>query len=809
MSRPALEIGSRLRAFLQRPRLALGLSVLRTALLVVSLLLGCYLLVQGVDRFYALKSWLVWRYLGYWAGALFFAVSCQLGGLPLVDRLGRDFRWSERVLLAQAGGTVLFFLGMFLLGMFGLFHRAVFFIWPILLIAFGARRAFRQFRRLRRLRRVVYRMPRVALSWPKLGAIALGLVALVIVYSQIIHPAQVSYDARWYHLSVAEQYASTGRILRYADRNYVMLYPQLASILYTWAFLSPATELFDKVGFCAHIVFFQFIGILAGVALLVRRLIPRASLTAWGAVFLFPGLFLYDSGLHLGADHAAAFFAVPLALTALIAFKKWTTHSWLLFGAMVAGGALTKYSVVCLFALPTLALGVRGIFGLFRPAGRRRVDWLVPPAWGLATVLVLSAPHWAKNWVFYGNPVFPYAAGIFEHAPWADYNRRMYEVFTSTFEWAPHGTLTQRLNETIRAVPFFAFEVHDWPAFHRNVPVFGFLFSLSGLALPFVRGRTRRLWVGFLACYVGLFLWYWGMHQDRYLQVLLPWMAAVTAGVLALAWRSSAWAKLPVAALIGLQLAWGADVPFIPGHAMLGRPPTSAAIELASTGFRQQIQGRLDVFEPYASVGKALDPRTDRVLLHDHHMNLGFRAMTLEDDAHTTGYFDYGGQPSFAAVERMMRAVGVTHIVWVPRQSQGWAGYAGDLVFFDFLRSHIGEARTFGSFNMARLTSGQDLDLRGAKVAYFGCQGPYTKGVYSLSSMNFPDMLLTDGSIFPKPELPISDPAQLEGQLHAVRYVVFDPSCGGKAPRALKKFQLLANRSTVQLWARADNALRD
>jgi hypothetical protein len=806
---PGSAIWSRVRGGLEHRSVARGLTVLRTALLVGSLLLGCHWLLGGVERFYPVKSWLVWRYLAYWVGAVFFAVSCQLGGLPIVARLGRDFRWSERVLLAQAIGTVLFFLGMFVLGMLGLFHRAVFYAWPIALIAFGARTGFRQFQRLRRLRRVVYRMPRRAMPWPQLAAMALGVVSLVIVYSQIIHPAQVSYDARWYHLSLAEQYAATGRVLNYVDRSYVMLYPQLASFVYTWAFLAPTSELFDKVELCAHIVFLLFIGILAGVALLTRRLIPRASLTSWGGVFLFPGLFLYDSGLHLGADHAAAFFAVPLALTTLVTFKKWTTPNWLLLATMIAGCALSKYSVVTLFAVPALVLALRGAWGLIRPGERRRVDWLVSPAWGLLTMLLLTAPHWAKNWVFYGNPVFPYAAGIFKRAPWADYNRRMYELFTATFEWAPHGTFQHRLNETIHAVPFFAFEVHDWPAFHRDVPVFGFLFSLSGLALPFVRGRTRRLWVGFFACYVGVFLWYWGMHQDRYLQVLLPWMAAVTVAVLALAWRSSMWAKLPVAALVGLQLAWGADVPFIPGHAMLGRPPTSAAIELASSGYRQQIKGRLDVFEPYQSIGKRLNPRTDRILLHDSHMSLGFGVMTLEDDAHTTGHFEYGAQPSFSAVERMLRAAGVTHVVWVPRTSQGWPGYANDFVFFDFLRSHVGAAQTFGNLSLARLQGGADLDLRAAKVAYFGCQGLYTKGVYSLSSMNFPDMLSYSAKKFPKPERAISDPVALEAEIPSVRYVVFDPSCGGKAPRALRKFTLLANRSTVQLWARSDSAMHD
>jgi hypothetical protein len=157
----------------------------------------------------------------------------------------------------------------------------------------------------------------------------------------------------------------------------------------------------------------------------------------------------------------------------------------------------------------------------------------------------------------------------------------------------------------------------------------------------------------------------------------------------------------------------------------------------------------------------------------------------------------------------MLRAEGITHVVWVPRASQGWPGYANDFVFFDFLRSHTGAVQTFGNLNLAPLQSGPDLDLRSAKVAYFGCQGAYSKGVYSLSSMNFPDMLSYNARRFPKPELPISDPVALEGELHSVRYVVFDPICGSAAPRALRRFQLLANRSTVQLWARSDNAMHD
>jgi hypothetical protein len=775
--------------------------VLRTALLVLALVVGSVLLVRAVHVHYPLQEWLIWRYAGYWFGAAAFALACLAGGLPLAERLARDFRSSERLLLAGAIGLVVFFEGMFLLGVLRLYHWLFFLLWPLALIAFGARSLLRQARQLQALQRKFRAVPRRGASFVTLLACAFGFLALAVLYSQSIHPLNTSYDARWYHLSLAEQYTAAGGIVRFPDGSYVNAYPQLASFIYAWAFLLPGGTLFDKVALSAHLLFSVFLVILAGVGILTRRVLRRPARGAWAAVFLFPGLFLYDSGLHLGADHMAAFFAVPIALTAHACFSSWERRNWILLAIMIAGAALTKYSVAVLFAVPGVMLGVRVVLGVFRGGVGSMGRCLVPPLLAVGLILVLSAPHWLKNWAFYGSPLYPYAASLFQH-PWADYNRRLYETWSSTHEWTPRGTLGQRLKETLAVLPTFAFVPHDWPAFHRNVPVFGFLFSLTGLALPFVRGRTGRIWMLLLATYAGIFLWYWGMHQDRYLQVLLPWMAATTSAILALAWRTSHWAKFPVVALVALQIAWGSDVPFIPGHAMLGKPPTVAAIELAQTGYLGQHANRLRVFEPYQSIGKAL-PESSRVLLHEHHMSLGLGVVVLQDFAHTQGRIDYGSQSSTGAVYRMLRGMGITHVVWTPRTSLGWSGYAGDLIFFDFLRSHTGAAKHFGGLSLATLQDGPDVNLRAAKALFLACGNPYGKGLYSLASLNFPDIVITDPAAFPKPETPLTASNTAESLAQQARYIIFDPGCGSPLPAAvLKEFAHLATRSTVQLWAR-------
>jgi hypothetical protein len=313
-----------------------------------------------------------------------------------------------------------------------------------------------------------------------------------------------------------------------------------------------------------------------------------------------------------------------------------------------------------------------------------------------------------------------------------------------------------------------------------------------------------------IATYCGVFVWYWGMHQDRYLQVLLPWMAAATAATLGLAWRASRWTKLPVLALIVLQIAWGSDVPFIPGHAMLGKAPTVASIELAATGYRQQTKGRLNMFEPWQSMSKALDTRNSCVLLHEQQISLGIGTMVLQDFAHMQGLIDYGSQRSLGGVYDMLKGAGVTHIVWQPRTSTGWGGWAGDFIFFDFLREHTGPTQTFGGNYLAKLKAGPDLDLRGAKALFLVCPCAFANGLYTLPSLNFPDVMISNAKLFPRPERRLESKDEADDMLREARYVAYEPSCLRKTPKALKEsFEQLASRGAVQIWVRKTPTLRE
>ena len=83
------------------------------------------------------------------------------------------------------------------------------------------------------------------------------------------------------------------------------------------------------------------------------------------------------------------------------------------------------------------------------------------------------------------------------------------------------------------------------------MPYFGSLFTLSILWLPFLR-HAKRTWALFIATQLGVFAWFAFSHVERYLQLLIPWMACVVVAALVMAWRQGRLARVPLLALVAM-----------------------------------------------------------------------------------------------------------------------------------------------------------------------------------------------------------------------------------------------------------------
>jgi hypothetical protein len=607
-------------------------------------------------------------------------------------------------------------------------------------------------------------------------------------------PDNASYDARWYHLAIAEHYAAAGGIIRSVEGNVTVTIPQLTSVLASWAFCIPWGGLFDRYELAAHLEFVILLGTLPGVVALVRHLVPGVSARwAWLAMLAFPSLFVYDSSLHGGADHVAALFAIPAYLSLLRAWSALRWRACLLLAISVSGLLMSKYTAAAAAAGPVLVVTLRGVWLVIsqlrlRP---RRFDALRNLGLTLGAGLLLTTPHWLKNLIWHGDPLYPILHRYLKVRPWNDEGDFFFAVYQEQ-QFVPTGTLQHKLIGMLKALYDHSYALYNWSDFHGHYPVFGSLFTFSLVALPFLRG-TGRTWALVALTHLGIVVWYWVSNAERYLQCLLPWMAAAVAGIGILAWRSGWPARLGVVGLAGLQLVWGSDMIFWPLHRMTGKSPVGLANDFFARGYGNGGESRTKPFEDFAALGRGLPPRS-KVLVHHEHLHLGLGTMVVSDSTRMAYGINYGALGSPAAVHALFRSYGITHVVWEPRAIYGDESVAGDLVFHTYAASwqNVGKS---GSRHVAALPA-EAPEPREATAFVFYCGGSYTSGLYPLSALRLSTYPLR-GKVtrFPVPQQPYTegDPVPSAG------YAIVNEGCPN-APR-MKGYRVVATQGSVRYYA--------
>jgi hypothetical protein len=771
------------------------------AALVILVAVGFFL--DYVNGFLQIRHWLFFRYAGYWGLSLLFTAACGASGYALFDRLDRrGFPLREELVLSFALGVLVFVVGWFLIGVAGALNAVSAIVWPILLLGLGL--GFGHKRMLdvaRKLRRAPATSSRRGLLF--YAALAFGVLALGLVYLPIITPANLAFDSRFYHMAIAEHYAADGRIAMFREGWFMGAYPQLASYLYSWAFALPLALTFDKAEVASHLEFVLFLYTLATVPVLVRRLSPGSRMRlSWVAVFLFPELFCYDSLLSGAADHIAAIWCVPIWIALLRLFREFSARGGVVLGLMMGGAMLSKYSVWGMVIVPTLAVVVRAlVLGFRRFRGRRELGqaWLVTPLVIAGVVLVATSPHWLKNLVWYHDPLYPLLHKYFPSRPWTPDNLLRFHTYIPA-EWTAERSW-KGVRETLFAALDFSLVPRDWAGFHRDVPIFGSLFTLALACLPFVRRRGRLLLL-YAAASAAVMQWYWSFHQDRYLQSYVPWMAAVVAAVAVDLWRLGIFTRVAVAVAALAQIVWGGDVPFFPTHAMVGTSPHKVSIDFLSTGYRKDFKERFRPFGVWHDLDKAL-PRGTRVLLHDEHVHLGIGSPSISDFGAWQGGISYGRAPSPARVYQLLHGMEATHLLWPTRTSRAHDSLAADIAFFNFVTRYAGPAKAFGGFSLAPMPKSAPSDASFKNRALvLGCNDYYKNGVYRVSDLTiqpFPWPGPTKG--FPEPREPAPAANAVEPLLKNLDAVVVNSACF-KETTSLSQagWSSAARRGSLDIW---------
>jgi hypothetical protein len=629
---------------------------LRAGLATLALVGACFVFAQQIGESYPLEYWLLPHYLKYWGLCAGVACACTVSGLRVTAALGAGaLGFAENLLLSFASGVLLFSLGIFAGGILGLYGPIFFVAWPLVLTALGGRAPWHTLARTARhfgaaaLRGEHTFWPRTPFELARAMFLLLGLIG---VYLQVITPGNVSFDARWYHVGIAEQYALRGAIERFPEGWYLGAYPQLATWLYTWAFLLPAS-VFDRVALAAHIEWMLFLATVPAIGLLARHLLkPERVRWTGGVLFLFPSIYLYDTNLNVGSDHVLAFWACPLALAVIALLEAPSAKRVALASLVAAGAILTRYQAIYLLVPASVIVLI----------GFARARELHLAALGIAALLVLTAPHWLKNYLFYGDPLYPILHAYLPARPFHPGAEAALQGQYLPTAFALHGSLSQRVWELVVALPTFSFRPLNWSVLNLPQPTFGSMFTLLGLALPFLP-RAKRIWGLLLVCYVGVAIWYWTNHQIRFLQALLPWMAACIVALCVRIWRVGRAPRLALSALVGLQILWGADLYFAPSHTLIaGGIITNTVLHLRA-GMAGEYEGRFRHYLDFELLNARL-PKDAVVLLHNGDFRLGLERRAITDQYGYQGALGYAALGDPRAVWQAWHDLGVTHIYW-------------------------------------------------------------------------------------------------------------------------------------------------
>ncbi len=668
---------------------------------------------------YPVQDWLSLRYGRAIALALLFAFASLSAGRRLFELARiRGARFDERALLSLALGVLAFYWGSFLGGLAGVQGPVLFVLLPLALSASGFTLLRRDYRALRRHRllptNVRALLPKNAVE---LGAALLLLAGASVLYLQILAPENVGYDAQWYHLPLAEDFARNG-VHRFQDGWYLAAYPQLASTLYAWAFQQPFVGTFDRVALASQLEWVLFLATLFGVGLLVRRVARsgRARFAA-AAVFLFPGIFIYDSNLITGADHVVSFWAAPIALATLMAARTPELGRFLVVGACFAGAALTKYQALYLVVpagAVVLAVALRA--RAFAALG----------AFALACV-VLSAPHWLKNLVYYGDPLYPL---LHRHLTLEPFHEGAGKLVTQQYQmpdFAPQGSFGHKLWDTLQGLVTFWVDPRDIWDMHHNVPVFGPIFPLLLVPLAFAK-KTRRVWALIAATLAGMALFWWTNHQERFLQTLLPWFAAAAAAALIRIWTLGRAARASVSVLVGVALVYGGDAWFFPRD---GWPGIAHGARHLAGGIDGKRPERVKRWSDMTRVSKEL-PENAVVLLHGERFALGLRRPFVTDEPGYQGATDYNLLGTPARVRRHLEKLGVTHVLLSRNPGVGLTprSLSREVVFHAFLRSLGSPIWATDSHALYRMRASERAEPGDGEVLVLACRAPFRSGYY-------------------------------------------------------------------------------
>lgn len=348
--------------------------------------------------------------------------------------------------------------------------------------------------------------PSAATSLPLIEKLAAALLVVVLgsCLAGALTPA-VGTDELTYHLAAPKTYLRHGGFF-FIEGNLFANYPLGAEMLY-------AVALVLKGDILAKVIHLA----VGGLILVAMAAFWRHHLNGRGFVWL--SLLIFASLPSVFVNARMAYNDLVFCLCCLLAvytFANWTDRGqrhWLAWCAVFSGAAMSvKYAGLL---LPLLAIVVIAHQGHRQNLTRAAVAGNTALYLGL--VMLAGAPFYLKNAVLTGNPIYPFAHGIFGGPGWDETLARRYGVFLRELgmgrNWSDYLLLPWNLSVHARM---------NSPRFDGVIgPLFLLVLPLGLAARPLPSALKTAL--GFCLAY--FVFWAFTAQQIRYLFPVFPFLA--------------------------------------------------------------------------------------------------------------------------------------------------------------------------------------------------------------------------------------------------------------------------------------------
>lgn len=431
---------------------------------------------------------------------LFFISMAGIGGFILKAFKAEPKQGGEYIIFTFAAGAVLFQLILLAAGKAGLFSQIH--ILGISVIWMGIASL--------NLKKLLESVKEFSSDFKEIKGLFLIVAAVLFLprllaafFNVFIPP--IAWDTMAYHYAIPYIYKEAGRVI-YIPFMYHSNWPQGMEIVFAWAMIVYKDILANGVSFV-----FSFM-MLVSVIVLGKRIFNTAA--GFVAAAVLGSFLLFKLDASGGYVEAGLTFFETAALYAVFMFVRSRESKYLILGAVCAGGA-ASVKILGLFSGAFLPVFI--LLADYLPGGEKKKLYFKEAVLSGLAALAIASPWYIKSWLDTGNPVWPFAYGIFGGKNWPpELNANLTEYYS---RFGGGKNLLEFLKLPVKLI------------YSRNMDGFmGANIIYLYLMLPFtlysiVKRKDHAQFFLMLYCSVFVVFWFMGTQMTRF---FFPGMAVMT-----------------------------------------------------------------------------------------------------------------------------------------------------------------------------------------------------------------------------------------------------------------------------------------